>query len=511
MPSSKVIVIGAGMGGLIASVLLAARGMDVTIVERESAVGGKMRRVDVAGRSIEAGPTVLTMRPTFDHILDEAGLTLDTLVSLRRADLLARHAWSETERLDLFADAGQTADAVGRFAGASAARGFLEFSAHAQAVHHTMDPLFMQCERPTLAGMVKTAGLSGLKGLWTAAPFTTLWNLLGRYFPDPRLRQLFARYATYCGSSPFLAPATLALIAAVEQQGVWLIDGGMSALAAALAGAAVSLGAKCRLDTEVSRILVSGGRARGVELASGERLDAHAVVYNGDVGALHGGLLGSAVASATAPSSSDPRSLSALTWMLLAKPAGFPLAHHNVFFSRDYRAEFDDILQQGRAPLDPTVYVCAQDRSDLGEAGTAGGERMLIIVNAPADDGRSMRRREDWRACRARMMQTLERCGLTIEVEAATQAGPLELAQLYPGTRGAIYGMASHGWSASFRRAGVRSAIPGLFLAGGSVHPGAGMPMAALSGRAAAQAVMTDLPSIYRSHPAATPGGTSTR
>lgn len=509
MQAPRIVVVGAGMGGLVSAILLAARGLDVTLVDKADAAGGKVRAVLVGGREVDAGPTVLTMRPLLDLILGEAGLSLGGLVGLRKADLLARHAWSEQERLDLYADRARNEEAIGRFAGADAARGYRAFAIHAGAVHRTMDALFMQSSRPSPASMVKAAGLGGLRGLWQAAPFKSLWDLLGEYFQDPRLRQLFGRYATYCGSSPFLAPATLALIADVEQQGVWTVDGGMRAMAAALARAALAAGVSLRLGRAVARITVAAGRVDGIELDTGEHVRADAVIYCGDVAALCAGLLGKQARAAVPSDASEPRSLSALTWMCIAHPSGFPLAHHSVFFSRDYRAEFEALLQHRCVPVDPTVYICAQDRSDVGGTDVHDGERILIIVNAPADGGECVTRDEEWRSCRERMQQTLARCGLALRIETAARAGPAEHALLYPGTQGAIYGMASHGWMASFRRQGSRSAIPGLYLAGGSVHPGAGVPMAALSGRAAVHAVTADLASTRRSYRGATPGGTS--
>ncbi|HRD75426.1 MAG TPA: FAD-dependent oxidoreductase, partial [Hyphomicrobiaceae bacterium] len=334
MSRDRVVVVGAGVGGLVAAMMLAARGVETVLVEKQTTVGGRIRELTVAGRSIDAGPTVLTLRHVFDGIMTACGLDLAGLVRLTRADVLARHAWSPEERLDLFADRLRSADAIGSFAGAAARRGYLDFCAHSRRIYETMDPIFMRSERPTPIGMVKAVGLSGLGGLISSAPFTTLWDLLGRYFPDPRLRQLFGRYATYCGSSPFLAPATLALIAHVEQDGVWLVEGGMRAFADALAVAARTKGVEIRTGTSVAEILIKDGRARGLRLATGETIETAAVVSAVDVGALADGLLGADARSAVDGGASTPRSLSAATWGLVARVSGLTLAHHTVLFSR---------------------------------------------------------------------------------------------------------------------------------------------------------------------------------
>ncbi|MBS0240561.1 MAG: phytoene desaturase [Proteobacteria bacterium] len=494
MAKRSIIIVGGGIGGLSAGMRLAARGVAVTVIEKEARTGGKLRQMQVGGRQIDCGPTVLTMRHVFDRLFAECGRDLSTWVRLRKADLLARHVWEAGETLDLFADRQRSADAVGRFAGAAQARGYLAFTDHARKVYETMDPLFMRAERPSPLGMVRAAGISGMKSLVASAPFTTLWDLLGKYFTDPRLRQLFGRYATYCGSSPFEAPATLAVVAHVEQQGVWLVEGGVRALADALESTLAGLGAEVRRESEVREIIVEGARAVGVRLGTGEAIRADGVIANCDVGALAAGQLGAGATRAVAVHAMMPRSLSAATWGMVGEARGVPLAHHTVFFSHSSEREFDDLFRQNRPPRDPTVYICAQDRNEDGFAAVTS-ERLFSIVNAPADNGRSLGRAEEIAGCRTAMMERLARCGLELKIEAEEFAGPATFARRYPGTDGAIYGMASHGWAASFRRPGVRSNLARLYLAGGSVHPGAGMPMAAISGMAAAQAALTELSS----------------
>ncbi|MGV3633335.1 MAG: 1-hydroxycarotenoid 3,4-desaturase CrtD [Pseudorhodoplanes sp.] len=509
MTTERAAIIGAGIGGLAAALDLARQGVDVTVYERAVEPGGKLRAAMFGDVAVDAGPTVFTLRQVFDELFTDAGTALSDHVTLRPLNILARHAWSDSCSLDLSADILQSSANIGAFAGAAEARRFLEFCNRTRDIFRTLDRTFMQAQRPSPLGLVTASGASGLPQLMRIAPFATMWHELGKYFHDARLRQLFGRYATYCGSSPFHAPATLMLVAHAEQDGVWSIEGGMHRLAQAIAKLATHKGVRIRYNSGVRNITMAHGRVSGLTLETDEWHPADAIIFNGDAAAIADGHLGAEIASAVPQIDRRHRSLSAITWTAVAETRGFPLTRHNVFFSHNYRAEFDDIFARQQVPADPTVYVCAQDRDD-DELTAAGPERLLILINAPPTGDRAVNLEIE--SCRDRTFRQLERCGLTVsttpkEVRVTT---PRDFDWDYPATGGALYGQASHGWMASFRRPGARSRLPGLFLAGGSVHPGPGVPMAAISGRLAAQALMQDLASTTRSRTTATRGGTST-
>jgi 1-hydroxycarotenoid 3,4-desaturase len=517
MSQQPVVIVGAGVGGLAAAIDLAQAGLPVTMIERDNAPGGKLRELEVAGARIDSGATVFTMKWVFDELFASAGAKLEERIGLTRAQVLARHAWSERERLDLFADPDQTADAIGAFAGAGAVRGFQAFRQRARAVYKTLEHSFIRSPRPTPVGLMLRVG--GLGELLRIKPFATLWRELGCFFEDPRLRQLFGRYATYCGSSPFLAPATLMLVAHVELEGVWRVSGGMQRLPEAMARLAAEKGVQFRHGQTVAEVALERGRIAGVVLSTGERLSAGAVVLNADVSALAAGRLGVAAQGAVGTLPPQARSLSALTLSLYAPARGFPLSRHNVFFSADGAAEFCDVLQHRRLPRQPTVYLCAQDRED-GEAAAAGSsagegapERLFCIINAPATGDREPGVEADIELCAQRGIELLNRCGLHLTATPGNclLTSPRDFEQRFPGTGGALYGRATHGAMATFQRPGARTRIPGLYLAGGSVHPGPGVPMAALSGRLAAQTLLEDSRSTGRSHRGGMPGGTLMR
>lgn len=510
----RVVVVGAGIGGLVSALLLARQGLAVTLVEAADAPGGKMRRLQVDGAGIDAGPTVFTMRWVFEQILEQAGFSMADLPALTPLRTLARHAWrGQTRTLDLHADPRASVQAIGEFAGAAEARRFEAFCAQARAVYRALEGPYMRAPRPSFVGLAAALGPRGLVTLGGLGPFASLWRSLARHFHDPRLQQLFGRYATYCGASPWQAPATLMLVAQVELDGVWSVQGGMHAVAQGFAQLASRSGAELRYASPCERIVVERGRACGVRLVNGEHIAADAVVFNGDPQALAAGLLGAAAQRAVPRLPQGSRSLSALTWAAHVRTEGFALVRHNVFFDDDYASEFADIFERRRLPQRGTVYVCAQDRLDGEPAPRTGRERLLCLVNAPAAGDRRAFDPEETDPCEQRSLQLLRECGLQIhwQPQQVQRTTPWHFERLFPATGGALYGQATHGWMSSFRRPGSASAIPGLFLAGGGVHPGPGVPMAALSGQRAAATVMAHLGSTSRSRRAATSGGTSTR
>ncbi|QYK40583.1 MAG: FAD-dependent oxidoreductase [Paracoccaceae bacterium] len=502
----RVVVIGAGIGGLSAALRLSAAGCEVTVVEAAPTPGGKMRTVPSAAGPVDAGPTVLTMRGVFDALCADAGTALDDHLRLIPLDCIARHWWPGTGPLDLFTDPARSAEAIGAFAGPQAVADFRRFDARTRLAYAAFDGPVMQSARLSPAALARAALVA--PALWPMlAPGMTLARWLALQFRDPRLRQLFGRYATYVGGCPDASPAVLSLIWQAEAAGVWAVEGGMHRLAQVLADLARDRGAQFRHGARAVRIAEHWGHVSGVHLACGTQLPADHVVFNGDPAALAAGLLGPAAQAALPRGATQPRSLSARVWSFAAIPRGPDLAYHNVFFTPDPQAEFAP-LRRGQAPEAASFYVCAQDRA-AAPPPPGRAERFEIILNAPA--GTAATPEED-RRCHAMMRDTLASHGLTFDPEPqlATMAAPADFARMFPGSGGAIYGLSPHGLTASFRRPAVATRLAGLWLCGGGVHPGAGVPMAARSGWNAAQGVLMAPASPSRSGRTAMPGGMST-
>jgi 1-hydroxycarotenoid 3,4-desaturase len=490
---AKVVVIGAGLGGLSAALCLAHAGLEVTVIDRAGAAGGKLRTIPSVAGPVDAGPTVLTLRAVFDALFDHVGASLSDHLALVPEPVLARHWWPDGSTLDLHADPAASEASIRAFAGPRAAAEFHAFHRRAGRLYAAFEAAMIRSPEPD-TGLVTRTVLRRPSLIADMAPHRTLAAALETEFHDPRLRQLFGRYATYVGGSPYASPALLALIWHAEASGVWRIPDGMSRLARVLQDLAAARGAQFLFSTEARRVDVADGAVSAVRLADGDHLPADRIVFNGDPRALSAGLLGPVLAGSVPQAATEPRSLSAAVWSFAATPRGVALHHHNVFFARQPRAEFDAIAR-GHPPDDPTLYICAQDRGTGLES--FGPERFEIILNSPPAAPGAAPDETEFARCQARTFTPLATMDLTFspQPERPALTTPHDFAALFPGSEGALYGRSPHGLMAPFRRPRARTTLPGLYLAGGGVHPGPGMPMAALSGRHAAAAILADLAS----------------
>ncbi|MCL4119338.1 UNVERIFIED_CONTAM: hypothetical protein GTU68_030695 [Idotea baltica] len=480
--------------------------MNVKVFETQATLGGKMRCVPSAAGPVDAGPTVLTLRPVFDALFSDLGERLDDHVTLIRQRVLARHFWNDGSHLDLYDSEEENIAAIQAFTGTRSARQFQSFGKTARQLFRAFDAPMMQAPAPSmlrLAGQVATRPWI----LPRMAPFSTLDDLLRRHFEDQRLVQLFGRYATYVGGSPYLSPALLSLIWQAEAGGVWIVQGGMHQLARSIARLATSRGAEFHFDSKVDRINVEKGVVTGITLAGGQIVTGKTVLFNGDPRALATVELGAACDIVAPQTRRAARSLSAEVWAFAARATGPTLSHHNVFFRDDPRPEFD-MLARGELIDDPTIYVCAMDRGQPEPAPAL--QRFETIANAPALSAES--KEEDFTRCQTRTFQTLARFGLRFDSTPGPDSltTPKDFHRLFPASTGSLYGQSPHGLTAALKRPQARTAIKGLFLAGGGTHPGAGVPMATLSARHAAEAILNDRISTSTYRPTATRGGMST-
>ncbi|MCF6745697.1 phytoene desaturase [Blastococcus sp. KM273128] len=488
---ARVVVVGAGLGGLAAAARLAALGHAVTLVEQADGVGGKLGWFARDGHSFDTGPSLVTLPQVYRDLFAATGGRLEDAVDLVRLDPAVGYRFADGTRLTVpgHADAVPAAldDALGAGTGAQWA-GLME---RAGAMWRISEQPFL---RTPLAGATTLARLARRPADVAAiAPWRSLRGLGREHLRHPHLRTLLDRYATYSGSDPRRAPAVLATVPYAEQAfGSWYVAGGLHRLGLAVLDRAVAHGAVLRTGAAVRRVLVAGGRAAGVELADGERLAADVVVSGVDAAALHGELL--------AP---DPRtrrvrrdlaratpSLSGFVLLLALRGRTPGLDHHTVLFPGDYDAEFDAVFGTGRhagrpCPVaDPTVYVSAPDDPALVPDGDS--ESWFVLVNAPRHDPANG---VDWDTpgladgYADRVLDVMARRGLDVRDRLRWRVvrTPADLARGTGSVGGSIYGTSSNGSRAAFLRPGNASRLPGLFLVGGSAHPGGGLPLVGLS------------------------------
>jgi 1-hydroxycarotenoid 3,4-desaturase len=503
----RVAVIGAGIAGLACAVRLQAAGAQVTLLERHTKVGGKIRTVPSPAGPIDAGPTVLTMRHVFDDLFACAGERLDDHVTLIRQDVVARHFWPDGSTLDLHSDEALSVTAINDFAGSNAAQQFTRFCARTRRLFSAFDEPMMQAPEPRLGAL--TAHVLKHPGLIPAmAPLSTLKSLLATSFDDPRLRQLFGRYATYVGGSPTHSPAILSLIWQAEAAGVWVIKGGMHKLTEALHGILAAQGGQIITGAHVERIDLQENVVTSVQLEDGTRLNCDILIHAGDPRALATGALGKATSHIAPQTTKSKRSFSARVLSFSATPIGPNLAHHNILFSASAEDEFTDLMA-GRVPRYPSFYICALDRGQNADPPTL--ERFEIITNAPAalNDTADTKDLNRWLH---QITQQMAAHGMTFSPTPtiASLTTPQNFAQMFPASAGALYGQTPHGLTAALQRPTARTFIPNLYLAGGGTHPGAGVPMATLSARHAVEAILNDHASTSRSSQTAMHGGMST-
>jgi 1-hydroxycarotenoid 3,4-desaturase len=501
-----VVIIGAGIAGLATALRLAHAGRDVDVFETHADVGGKIRTLPTEAGPVDAGPTVLTMRRVFDELFADVGESLGDHLTLLRQDKLARHFWADGQMLDLYESKERNIAEITQVFGSHSGREYERFHNRTKLLFDSFEAPMMRAPEPSRAGMASVV-LRKPSILSAMAPHRTMAQSLAREFSEPKLAQLFGRYATYVGGSPYRAPSLLSLIWQAEAGGVWQAQGGMHTLPQALKSLAEKRGARFHMNTRVAEIAAKDGIVSEVELENGQRHHANTIVFNGDPAALTTGLMGDSVTQATAANPTTPRSYSANVWSFAATPSRDDLELHNVFFGRTPNQEFTD-LEQGQMPSDPTVYVHAQDRG--ARTSRAGAERFEIILNAPPTSSPTTDQ-GDIDRCRTITFSTLKTMGLSFSpAPGDTLTPPAMFNHLFPASNGALYGRSPHGLMTAFKRPTARTKIKGLYLAGGGCHPGAGVPMATLSGMHAAEAILSDQTSPLMSRRTATHGGMST-
>jgi len=471
--TSRVAIIGGGLGGLTAAGLLARAGCDVTVFEAGHAPGGKAQLVSEGGVTLDTGPTLLTL----PHLVRE------TFAKLGAEDLLPRFTELEEPCHYRFADgcelrAHKDVEKMAESAGElrpSERRGLRAFYAEAETIYKAAGEPYLEAPFEGMPDFMTRVARRGLSAVTLGMRMGTLDELARKHFKTDHMHQFVGRFATYAGASPYEASAAFAMIPHLERAfGVHHVEGGMGALGRALAQAVERQGARIKLNAKATWSQTRQGK--GFEAGPrGELERFDAVVVNADP-------------LAAAKRTAEPLALSGYV-LLLEADARLSLPHHSILFARNYRQEFEQIFS-GRSPEDATLYLCHPAATD-GTMAPEGKSGLFVMANAPAT-GTADAPWPDAEWLREQCLAKLDKVAPGARFRVLAERTPSDLAkQGAPG--GSIYGFLPHGKFGPFRRPRQRGEVPGLFYAGGGTHPGGGVPLVMLSGRFAAELTLAHL------------------
>ena len=490
-PTDRVVVVGAGLGGLSAALRLAGAGREVTVLERASVPGGRAGLLELAapdgGRyRFDTGPTVLTMPDLIADALDCVGERLEDWLELTPVDPLYRAYYPDGSTLDVKADPAAMEEEVRRVCGPAEAVGYRRYVDFVSTLYRyeMKDFIDRNIDSPLDLLTPNLARLAALGGFRRLAP------KVAQYLHDPRTQRVLSFQSMYAGLSPYDALAIYAVIAYMDSvAGVFFPRGGMHAVPLALAGAAEKHGVAFRYDTEVTRVLVEHGRAVGVETADGERVAADVVVLNPDLPVAYRELL---------PPSATPRRVKSLRYspscflLLAGSTAAYSkIAHHNIHFGRSWRGVFDELIDKRQLMSDPSVLVTSPTVSDPALAPEGRHSYYALFPTPNLDAG------IDWAVVgpryRDEVVARLEGLGYVgfgdgIEVSDVTTPADWQARGM---ERGAPFASAhSFLQTGPFRPSNLAPHVEGVVFTGSGTQPGVGVPMVLVSGRLAAERIL---------------------
>ena len=502
---NRVVVVGGGLGGLAAACTLAARGYAVTLCEKNAWVGGKAAVLAEHGFRFDMGPTILTIPGVLKRIFAEAGRELETALDLVPLDPQWRSFFTDGTTLDLVADVAEMKATLDAYApGTGSGEGYTRFMSLAKRLHRLSNEFFFWRSVGGMKDMFdprRSLKLSLLKEVMGMRPGHSVAGTVRSFVPDERAAQMLDHFTQYVGSAPDASPAVLCGIAHMQSNdGVWYPRGGTGAVPRALSSLAIDLGVDIRTRTAIRRIVVDersgkGGRVRGVETEQGEFIPAAAVVSNSDRVRTHRELVDGVPRERFLARRKYEPACSGVVLYLGLDRRYEQLIHHNFVFSEDPHEEFEAIYRRGEPAPDPTCYVCAPAVTEP-EVAPPGGEALYVLVHTPY-----LRPHHDWSKMfapyRRRIIEKLEQTAGLKDLEKhivfEKSLTPQDIHDRYHVLDGAIYGLASHGrFFGAFKPANRSPDIEGLYMAGGSAHPGPGMPMVLMSGWIAADCVDQD-------------------
>lgn len=485
-------VIGSGMAGLAAAIRLAVQGHAVTVFEANTYPGGKVTELRAKGYRFDAGPSLFTLPQLVDELFALAGKNPRQYFKYQQLPVITRYFYADGTVINAYKEPLDFAQEIHQKTG-EPAENVMRFLAKSQELYNLTAHIFLFASLHQWSTYLNLKALKTSLQLYKLDAFRTVDRANRGWFKDARVVQLFNRYATYNGSDPYQAPATLNIIPHLEHNiGAYLAHGGMHTITQVLYQLALEVGVKFEFGTTVSKITVAGKKATGLEVKRQQKQELRngfdIVVSNMDVVNTYRKLLPDLAEPKRI--TGQPRSSSALIFYWGIKKQFAQLDVHNILFAQDYPAEFKALFTEGTVYQDPTTYLYISSKENPADA-PEGCENWFVMVNAPNNTG------QNWEAmrqtARRNILQKLKALlGEDVEplIETEDVLDPVLIEQRTSSYQGSLYGSSSNNMFAAFlRHANYSSQLSNLYFCGGSAHPGGGIPLCLLSGRIVADLV----------------------
>jgi len=489
----KIVVIGAGMGGMTAAARLSRGGHKVVLYEASDQIGGKCRTEWIGKVAFDTGPSLLTLPAVYKDFFQRTGKPMGLVCPIESVDPSFDYRFADGSNVKFSnLSRNKTLDSITASLGPESAQQWDRIMKRAERMWDVSRGPFIESELKSPLSLMKR--ITFVRDMKIIAPWKTLRVHADEILKDQRLRYIMDRYATYSGSDPRKAPAVLSTIAFVEESfGAWHVKGGLGQLAATVYQRALDVGVTFHLNSPVSAINTVGKKVTGVTLADGTVVEADAVVANTDASLVYNKLItGNKRVLKKARKNIEKADVSVAGFCLLLGVRKEPeqvLNHHTILFPENYDAEFDGIFTDGKPVEKPTIYICAPQDPAMSKDETLEG--WFVLVNAPTHGQFDWKEKEFARNYANTIIDQIEARGISVRdrLESLTVRTPADLEAAVHAPGGAIYGTSSNGARAAFMRAKNRSPIKGLYLVGGSAHPGGGLPLVGISGDLVTEAI----------------------
>ncbi len=494
----KAIVIGAGIAGIATAIRLAVQKLDVTVFEKNNYPGGKLSHFTLGGYRFDGGPSLFTQPENIIELFELAGEPIAEYFEFKKVPSSCKYFYENGTVVNAFAGATAFAEEMKTKTGEDPKR-VLSYLKQSQKLYEDIGTVFLDYSIKKRNSLFKAPLAKAIKATRLKFVLDTLNSLNTKHFTRPESVQLFNRFATYNGSNPFKAPGMLSLIPHLELgQGTFYPKGGMKSITGALYELALKKGVKFNFESPVQRIINVDGQVKGV-VVNDSNFYADIVVSNSDVYFTYKYLLSDE--SKAKKILKQERSSSAIIFYWGVKKGFSELELHNIFFSKDYKEEFECLFDKKTISEDPTIYINITSKMESSQA-PAGKENWFVMINVPANE------KQDWevlkKQCRKSVINKLNRM-LNTDIESYIEAeetlDPVKIEEQTSSFMGALYGTSSNSRMAAFlRHPNFSSTIKGLYFAGGTVHPGGGIPLCLKSARLVSELIYTDSKELVNHH-----------